>query len=53
MSNLDIIEAELWDHYSGLPNPMWYQYKSEQQDDEEEDTDDNVSTTIVVEQDKA
>lgn len=19
-----LIEKELWDHYSGLPNPMWY-----------------------------
>ena len=25
--NKDIVEAELWDHYSELPNPMWYEYK--------------------------
>lgn len=25
----DLVEQELWDHYSGLPNPNWYK-----QDDE-------------------
>ena len=20
----DLVERELWDHYSGLPNPNWY-----------------------------
>ena len=24
-----MIDDELWDHYSGLPNPMWYQYIKE------------------------
>ena len=23
----DIVEEELWDHYSELPNPLWYEYK--------------------------
>jgi len=23
----EIIEKELWDHYSELPNPMWYEWK--------------------------
>ena len=23
---------ELWDHYSGLPNPMWYQHTKETKD---------------------
>ena len=23
----EIVERELWDHYSELPNPMWYEYK--------------------------
>ena len=27
----DPVEQELWDHYSGLPNPNWYK-----QDDEKE-----------------
>jgi uncharacterized protein (TIGR03643 family) len=29
MSKVDLIEEDLWDHYSGLPNPSWYQYKKE------------------------
>lgn len=36
MSNAKVIEDELWDHYSGLPNPMWYQHNTEL--DEEEET---------------
>ena len=26
MSEINLIEEDLWDHYSGLPNPAWYQY---------------------------
>ena len=26
----DIVEEELWDHYSELPNPMWYEYKDKE-----------------------
>lgn len=26
MNAIDLIAEELWDHYSGLPNPAWYQY---------------------------
>ena len=26
----EIVERELWDHYSELPNPAWYEYKNEQ-----------------------
>ena len=25
-----IIEMELWDHYSELPNPSWYEYKDKE-----------------------
>lgn len=25
----EIVERELWDHYSELPNPSWYEYKEE------------------------
>lgn len=33
MDNLDgseFIDDDLWDHYSGLPNPAWYQHIKEQ-----------------------
>tara|TARA_R110001583_G_scaffold3173_2_gene20758 strand:+ start:26387 stop:26854 length:468 start_codon:yes stop_codon:yes gene_type:complete len=26
----EIIEKELWDHYSELPNPAWYDYKNKE-----------------------
>lgn len=41
MSKVDLIEEDLWDHYSGLPNPAWYQYKKDLED-EEDDTDNSV-----------
>ena len=42
MSEVNLIEEDLWDHYSGLPNPAWYQYKKELQEDEEDDTDNST-----------
>ena len=30
MKEKDIVEEELWDHYSELPNPMWYEYKDKE-----------------------
>ena len=39
--NTNIPDDELWDHYSGLPNPAWYQYKKEL-NNEEDDTDINL-----------
>lgn len=41
MSEIDLIEEDLWDHYSGLPNPAWYQYKKDLVD-EEDDTDNSA-----------
>ena len=26
-----IVELEMWDHYSELPNPAWYEYKNKQE----------------------
>ena len=34
MDNLQT-EDELWDYYSGLPNPLWYQYVNELEEKEE------------------
>ena len=42
------IEDELWDYYSGLPNPMWYQHITELED-EEEDTSDGDDTEVTTE----
>jgi hypothetical protein len=41
MSEIDLVEEELWDHYSGLPNPLWYQYNKNLKN-EESDTDDST-----------
>jgi hypothetical protein len=48
MSKIDLIEEDLWDHYSGLPNPTWYEYKK-QLEDEEDITSDSSDTTVVAE----
>jgi len=26
-----IVDKEMWDHYSELPNPAWYDYKNKQE----------------------
>lgn len=32
---MNVIEDdELWDYYSGLPNPMWYQHTKEIKDED-------------------
>jgi|TARA_B110000908_G_C9842511_1_gene266273 hypothetical protein len=28
----EIVEKELWDHYSELPNPSWYEFKEEERE---------------------
>jgi hypothetical protein len=48
MSNTQVTDDELWDHYSGLPNPMWYQHIEEIKD-EEENTSDSDDTEITTE----
>jgi len=32
----EIVERELWDHYSELPNPQWYDFKNNKKEEEEE-----------------
>jgi len=39
MNKPEIIDDELWDYYSGLPNPMWYQQVNELEDEEENTSD--------------
>ena len=43
----ELIDDELWDHYSGLPNPMWYQHITEL--DDGEDTSDGDDTEVTTE----
>jgi hypothetical protein len=43
-----MISEELWDHYSGLPNPAWYQYKKKLSN-EEADAEDITNLGNVTE----
>ena len=45
MNKVDLIDDELWDHYSGLPNPLWYQHVKNLKD-EEDDSTDSVDTGV-------
>ena len=27
----EIVDREMWDHYSELPNPSWYEYKNKEE----------------------
>jgi hypothetical protein len=47
MNKPEVTDDELWDYYSGLPNPMWYQHIEEI--DEEDDTDDSTDTSVTTE----
>ena len=47
MNNTQSTDDELWDYYSGLPNPMWYQHIEEI--DEEENTSDGNDTEVTTE----
>ena len=29
----DIVEEGLWDYYSGLPNPLWYEHDDNSEDE--------------------
>ena len=49
MSEVNLIYENLWDHYSGLPNPAWYQYKKKL-NDEEEDTDSSIDLGVIDEE---
>tara|TARA_R110000803_G_scaffold48837_7_gene101560 strand:+ start:2887 stop:3024 length:138 start_codon:yes stop_codon:yes gene_type:complete len=35
----EIVERELWDHYSELPNPSWYEYKEEEKEENNKKSD--------------
>ena len=29
----EIVKRGLWDHYSGLPNPLWYEHDDKTEDE--------------------
>lgn len=37
-NNVNLVDDELWDYYSGLPNPMWYQHIQELEDEDNDNT---------------
>lgn len=50
VNKIDLIDEELWDHYSGLPNPSWYAYKEK---NEEEDIEDISDDRVVAKKPEA
>ena len=48
MTKTNVPDDELWDYYSGLPNPMWYQ-RVKELEDEEDDTTDSTDISVTTE----
>lgn len=48
MSEINLIEEDLWDHYSGLPSPSWYEYQKQLEEDEEDDTIDRIVVGVIT-----
>jgi len=47
-NNSQVNDDELWDYYSGLPNPLWYE-RVKELEDEEENTSDSDDTEVTTE----
>lgn len=45
---LDLIDDELWDHYSGLPSPLWYQHMQELEDKEEKINNIEITEKVII-----
>ena len=44
-----IVDEEMWDHYSELPNPLWYEYKNKQEMNRyEQETHNNIKRIAVA-----
>ena len=43
-----IVDEEMWDHYSELPNPAWYEYKNKQEMNKYEQETHNKIKRIAV-----
>jgi len=46
-SEVKLIDDELWDYYSGLPSPAWYQHIKELES-EEENTSNSDNNTVAT-----
>jgi hypothetical protein len=46
-SEVKLIDDDLWDHYSGLPSPLWYQHITEIEDDGENTSSSNITTAAT------
>ena len=44
MEKAILIEDDLWDHYSGLPSPLWYQQQNEENNTDHLDCSDPLAT---------
>ena len=42
-SEVDLIEEEMWDHYSELPNPAWYEYEEQLRNQEADDAESKIN----------
>ena len=44
-----IVDEEMWDHYSELPNPAWYEYKNKKEMKRyEQETHNNIERIAVA-----
>ena len=44
-----IVDEEMWDHYSELPNPAWYEYKNKKEMNRyEQETHNNIERIAVA-----
>jgi len=44
-----IVDEEMWDHYSELPNPAWYEYKNKKEmNKHEQETHNNIKRIAVA-----
>ena len=44
-----IVDEEMWDHYSELPNPSWYEYKNKKEMNKyEQETHKNIKRIAVA-----
>jgi hypothetical protein len=43
-----IVEKEMWDHYSELPNPAWYEYKNKEMNRYEQEKANDIKRIAIA-----